>query len=598
MRRLPIGAEVCSDGVHFRVWAPRVRSVEVAVEGSATRKLSPEESGYHSGLLAGCRPGIQYRFLLDGRGPFPDPASRFQPDGPHGPSQVVDPAAFAWTDASWRGLAPTNQVLYELHVGTFTPEGTWEAAWAELPRLKDLGVTAIEVLPVADFPGRFGWGYDGVNLFAPTRLYGGPDDFRRFVDRAHAVGLGVLLDVVYNHFGPDGNYLKEFSEHYFTDRHPCEWGEAINLDGPGSAPVREFFVSNAASWISEYHLDGLRFDATQAMQDSSAEHVLAAIQRRVREVAGSRRLLLVAENEPQDPTLARPTERGGKGLDGIWNDDFHHASRVALTGFREAYFTDYLGSPQELISAVKWGFLYQGQRFSWQKKPRGGAALDLPSTAFVNFLENHDQVANSGHGRRLWQLSAPGPYRAVTALLLLGPATPMLFQGQEYGSSKPFLYFADHQPPLGPLVTKGRREFLAQMPSLAKTDTPDPTDPSSFERSKLDPDDRRPEVVKLHRDLLALRREIDRDRLHGAVLGPEAFALRWMGPGAEQLLLVNLGADLRLVHASEPLLAPPDHQAWSIAWSSEDPEYGGRGIAPLYRDGDLHLPGGSALLLR
>jgi maltooligosyltrehalose trehalohydrolase len=322
-------------------------------------------------------------------------------------------------------------------------------------------------MPVADFPGRFGWGYDGVNFFAPTRLYGAPDDFRRFVDRAHALGLGVILDVVYNHFGPDGNYLAQFSEHYFTDRYACDWGAALNFDGPVANPVREFFVANAEHWIMEYHLDGLRFDATQAMHDHSEEHVLAAVQRRVREAAGSRSLFLVAENEDQLSELVRPPEQGGMGLDGVWNDDFHHSARVALTGNREAYYSDFHGTAQELLSAFRWGYLFQGQRHSYAKRPRGTSALDLPGRAFVNFLENHDQVANSGDGLRLHSIAPAGLHRALTALLLLAPGTPMLFQGQETGSTRPFLYFADHVQPLAGLVAKGRKKFLAQFASLA-----------------------------------------------------------------------------------------------------------------------------------
>ena len=322
-----------------------------------------------------------------------------------------------------------------MHIGTFTPEGTWEAALRELPGLAELGITLLEVMPVADFSGEFGWGYDGVNQFAPTRLYGQPDDFRRFVDRAHALGMGVLLDVVYNHFGPDGNYLQQFAEEYFTDRYANEWGEAINFDWPGSASVREFFLTNAVCWIEEYHLDGLRLDATQQIFDAGQSHILAELGQRVRSAAGKRSVYLVAENEPQETRLVRPLEQGGHGLDSLWNDDFHHSALVALKGHSEAYYSDYLGRPQEFISAAKWGYLYQGQRYSWQKKRRGAPGLDLAPANFVTFLENHDQVANSGRGLRVRQLTSPGRYRAMTALLLLGPGTPMLFQGQEFGSA-------------------------------------------------------------------------------------------------------------------------------------------------------------------
>ncbi len=610
VRRLPIGAELHDGGVHFRVWAPEVRAVEVVFESSPDAPLAPEDGGYHSGFVPGLEPGAAYRFRLDGRGPFPDPASRFQPDGPHGPSQVVDPSLFPWSDRDWSGLRASGQVLYELHLGTFTPEGTWEAAARELPRLRRIGVTAVELMPVADFPGRFGWGYDGVNLFAPCRLYGSPDDFRRFVDRAHEIGLGVILDVVYNHFGPDGNYLAQFSPRYFNERHACDWGAAINFDGPDSAPVREFFLSNAEGWIREFHLDGLRFDAVHAIVDGSSEHLLTALQRRVRDAAAPRALFLVAENDAQQAEFARPPERGGSGLDAVWNDDFHHSARVALTGKREGYFGDFHGTPQELISAVRWGYLFQGQRHAFSKKARGSAALDLPGRAFVSFLENHDQVANSGRGLRLPSLAPPGLHRALSALLLLAPGTPMLFQGQEYGSTTPFLYFADHEPSLGRKVSEGRKKFLAQFASLAGPEAQaalaEPGDPGTFRRCVLDPAERErhPETLRLHHDLLELRRTDPvfraqrADRLFGAVLSPQAFLLRFLDSDAgDRLLLLNLGADLELRELVEPLLAPPRAGPWTLRWSSEHPDYGGSGVvAPFGPDG-LQLPGRCSMVL-
>ncbi|HSF42920.1 MAG TPA: alpha-amylase family glycosyl hydrolase, partial [Thermoanaerobaculia bacterium] len=315
-------------GVHFRVWAPRRRKVEVVFEGGPGLELSAEGGGYFSGLAPEAGAGALYRYRLDDGDAFPDPASRFQPQGPHGPSQVIDPSTFAWTDRGWPGITREGQVLYEMHVGTFTPEGTWEAASRELPELAELGITVLELMPVAEFPGEFGWGYDGVDLFAPYHLYGEPDDFRRFVDRAHAAGLGVILDVVYNHLGPDGNYLKQFSEGYFTDRYKNDWGEAINFDGEGSGAVREFFLANAGYWIAELHLDGLRLDATQDVKDASKDHILAAIARRAREAAGERPIYLVAENEPQETRLVRPPEEGGYGIDALWNDDYHHSAMV------------------------------------------------------------------------------------------------------------------------------------------------------------------------------------------------------------------------------------------------------------------------------
>ncbi len=612
-RALPIGAEVQGDCVHFRVWAPARRQVSVVLlrpGGKEEHPLHAETGGYFSGFVAGSREGDRYWYRLDGELLRPDPASRYQPEGPNGPSQVVDPSRFAWTDSAWRGLSLPGQILYELHVGTFTPAGTWEAAARELPALAHLGITAVEVLPVAEFPGRFGWGYDGVDLYAPSRLYGTPDDMRRFVDRAHALGLGVLLDVVYNHLGPDGNYLRDFAPAYFTNRYTTEWGEPIGYDGEGAGPVRELFVENAGYWIRELHLDGLRLDATQVMFDSSPEHVLCAITRRVREAAGGRGTLVVAENEPQHVKLVKPCREGGYGLDAVWNDDFHHSALAAATGRREAYYSDTRGTPQELVSCAKRGFLYQGQRYDWQGKRRGTPTAGLPPRTFIAYLENHDQVANSARGLHLHRLTSPGRHRALTALLLLGPWTPMLFHGQDFSASAPFLYFADHGPQLAPLVRSGRAEFLRQFPSIAAEDMRDrlhdPGAPITFERCKLDPEERlrNREAVALHRDLLQLRREDPTIALQGelgidgAVLGPEAFCLRLFGrAGDDRLLLVDLGPDLHLRFVPEPLIAPPEERSWALLWSSEDPRYGGLGTPAVEDDAGIHLPAHSSVLL-
>jgi maltooligosyltrehalose trehalohydrolase len=614
-RPLPIGAACLSDGgVLFRVWAPRRQRVTVVLEHEGDRRVFPlvaEGNGYFSALSFEARPGTLYRFRLDeGDALHPDPASRFQPQGPSGPSQVVDPMAFAWTDAGWAGASLRGQVFYEMHIGTFTAERTWAAAARELAELADLGVTCLEMMPIADFAGQFGWGYDGVDLFAPTHLYGEPDDLRRFVDQAHRHGLAVILDVVYNHLGPAGNYLKHFSADYFTDRHATDWGEAINFDGPESEPVREFFLANARAWIEEFHFDGLRLDATQSIFDESPEHIVAALAREVRVAARGRATIMVAENEPQHSHLVRPAAEGGYGLDALWNDDLHHSALVALTGKREAYYTDYTGSPQELVSAAKWGFRYLGQRSKCQRERRGTPAIDLPPACFVGFIENHDQVANTAHGWRLHRLTSPGRYRAMTAYLLLGPGTPMLFQGQEFASSAPFLYFADHRGELGAKVREGRAAFLAQFPSIATPEMmatlPDPTSLDTFEQCTLNFDERRlhQSIYRMHRDLLRLRRRdpvmsAQRPRgVDGAVLGPEAFVLRFFGEsGADRLLVVNLGADLAINPAPEPLLASPADALWRIRWSSDDVRYGGAGIAPVETRQNWHIPGHAAVLL-
>jgi maltooligosyltrehalose trehalohydrolase len=609
---LPVGAELDPDGgVQFRVWAPRAERVEVET-GDERISLGSEPGGYHSGRVPGIGAGARYAFRLDGRGPYPDPASRFQPDGPHGTSEVIDPDDFSWTDTGWPGLPREGQVVYEMHIGTFTTAGTWDAAGQELPELARAGITVVEIMPIADFSGDFGWGYDGVDLFAPTRLYGRPDDFRAFVDRAHSVGIGVILDVVYNHLGPDGNYLGQFSEDYVSTRHRTDWGAAINFDGESSEAVREYFIANAGYWIDEFHLDGLRLDATQDMQDDSPEHVLTAIAQRARTRAGRRSVLLVAENEPQDVRLIRPVAAGGHDLDALWNDDFHHTAMVALTGRAEAYYSDHAGTPQELVSAIKRGFLYQGQRYAWQEKRRGRPTGDVAPMSFVNFIQNHDQVANSLAGLRCHQLTSPGRYRAMTTLLLLGPATPMLFQGQEFAASSPFLFFADLSPELAKLVRAGRAEFLAQFPSLAGPEAqaavPDPADRLTFERSRLDLGERERHAAAyaLHIDLLRLRREDPVFRtqgaggVDGAVIGPEAFVLRFFGVGVEpddRLLCVNLGRDLHLPTIAEPLVAPLEGTRWRVVWSSEAVRYGGGGAPILDPAHGWLLPGHAAVVL-
>jgi maltooligosyltrehalose trehalohydrolase len=610
---IPLGAEVEHDGVRFTVWAPVVQHVVVVIESSipGEHALDRGPDGYWTGFVDGIKAGARYRFRLDGDGPFPDPCSRFQPDGPHGPSLVVDPGAFAWTDGDWRGIELRGQVLYELHVGTFTPEGTFEALARELPRLRDLGVTAIEVMPVAEFPGEHNWGYDGVSLYAPFHGYGDEDALRRLVDAAHAAGVAVILDVVYNHVGPDGNYLPRFSPSYFTDRYSNDWGAALNFDGPDAGPVRAYFVRNAAYWIAEYHLDGLRLDATQSIHDSTRPHVLAEIATAARAAAGRRSIILVAENEPQDVVCLLPQSAGGYGLDGMWNDDFHHSVRVALTGRRDGYFHDYLGNAQELVAAAKHGFLYQGQYYAWQEKPRGTSTLDQPAWSMIVFTQNHDQVANTLDGRRLDRLAAPARLRAAIALTLLGPQTPMLFMGEEFGASAPFAFFADPCAELQGSMRAGRRAFLRQFAHYATADAqaavPDPCTASAFFRSKLDhaERERHPHVYALYRDLLHLRRSDPviaaqrRDRLDGAVLAAHAFVLRFFDPvHGDRLLTVNLGADLELVSAPEPLLAPPTGMRWIMVWSSEHLRYGGLGALDPCGAAGWRLPSDSATLLR
>jgi len=620
-RRYPIGAEVVGENrTIFRLWAPKAREVDLVLERPPNSErtfhsLNPELGGYFS-VAVNVGAGTRYWFRVNGGEKlYPDPASRFQPDGPHGPSSIVDARQFHWTDSQWPGSAVAGlkgQVIYEMHIGTFTKEGTWRAAAEQLPELARIGITIVEMMPVADFPGKFGWGYDGVNLFAPSHLYGTPDDLRAFIDRAHSLGVAVILDVVYNHFGPDGNYLAAFSDDYLIRDKENEWGNAINFDGPHSEPVREFFITNGRYWIEEFHFDGFRFDATHAIRDRSTEYIIGAVGHAAREAAGSRSIILVAENDLQEAKMARSRGQGGDDLDGLWNDDFHHSSVVALTGRNEAYYSDYLGAPQEFISSAKHGFLYQGQARSWRKALRGTPTFGIAPEVFVCFTENHDQIANTGLGERLRFQTSPARYRAMTALLLLGPWTPLLFQGEEFGASSPFLFFAD----IGDAsarngIHKGRAEWLAPFLSLTEEEAlrilPAPDDPRVFRRSKLDFAEREKnhELYDLHIDLLRLRREDSRFRqqssggVDGAVLGPTSFVLRYFScEQDDRLLLVNLGKSQVLEPASEPLLAPPPGAKWETLWTSDSPRYGGVGAIAIANEEQWVLPVESTVAFR
>lgn len=609
--RAVLGAVARDGRTAFRVHAPAARELAVVLEGKGRDvPMSREDDGYWAAEIDGVGPGALYRYRIDGQA-FPDPCSRFQPQGVHGPSQVVDPGAYAWRDAQWKGVTMPGQVMYELHVGAFTPQGTFDAAIARLPLLREVGVTVIEVMPIAEFPGRWNWGYDGAALFAPYHGYGDYDAFKRFVDAAHAIGMAVILDVVYNHLGPDGCYLPAFNPHVFSDRPPSEWGQALDFDSPKGHALRDLVIRNAAYWVGEFHLDGLRLDATQAILDDSPRHVVAELTAAARAAAAPRRIIVVGENEPQDTRALARVEDGGWGLDALWNDDFHHSARVALTRRPHAYMEGYRGAPQEFISAVKRGFLYQGQYYAWQKQRRGGVVTDEPAAAFVTFLENHDQSANALYGPRVVALASAARVRTLTALLLLAPQTPLLFMGQEFGSTRPFVFFADHVPDLAEKVHAGRREFLAQFKSYATPESQarvdDPADERTFAQCKLDWDERERHaaLLALHTDLLALRRDDetlaaqDRRAIDGAVIGPDAFVLRWFDAAhGDRLLLVNLGLDVVLDSVAEPLLAPPTGEEWTLTWSSEAPRYGGTGALGPTAGKGWCIGGESAVLCR
>lgn len=612
-RRYPIGAEIIPKrGVHFRLWAHSHSKVNLILENPKKRKslaMKQEKNGYFSLLVPEAKEGSLYRFQLgNSEQLLADPASRFQPTGPFGSSAVVNPK-YPWTDKEWAGAGLEGSVMYEMHIGTFTPEGTFRAAMKHLDELASLGINVIELMPLNEFPGHFGWGYDGVNLYAPKHTYGTPNDVKAFINKAHNLGIGVVLDVVYNHFGPDGNQVIQFSPDYLTDKFHTDWGKAINYDNDS---VREFFLTNGKYWIEEFHFDGLRVDAIWCIYCSRNPSFLAELSRTVKNAGGKRKTILVGEDESQQVRHLKSVEDGGTGFDALWNDDFHHTAFVALTGKREAYYTDYLGSPQEFISAIKYGFLYQGQYYLWQSKNRGTPNLNLPRASMVIFLENHDQIANSGSGRRLIERCDFGEYKSLTCLLLLGPNTPLLFQGQEFGSTKPFFYFADHSEDLNALIAKGRREALAQFPRLSTKEAmkalKDPGDPSTFTSCKLDfhEKDENKEIFILYRDLLKLRKDDPvfsqmqkkRIKIDGAVLGANIFLLRYFGEDlGDRLLVVNLGIDHYFIPAPEPLLVAGEDAEWSVLWSSESVIYGGEGT-PSIKMPKWKILGHSAIVLK
>lgn len=609
-----LGAHLGEDNCSFRVWAPHAQRAQVLIQEAQLQPrryaLTKTGDGYFVGTVPDIQAGTLYRYSLENQAPWPDPCTRFQPSGPHGPSMVVDPHAHRWRDNDWRGITLNGQVLYELHVGCFTGAGTFAAATDKLPHLKSLGITTIELMPIVEFAGRRNWGYDGVCLFAPSHHYGEYAALQRFVDCAHQMGLGVILDVVYNHLGPDGNYLPQYSPFYFSKRHVTEWGIGFNFDGEHAQEVRDFIISNVCEWLTAFHLDGFRLDATQSIFDDSSQHIMAELTQRAHAAAWPRSILIIAENEPQHASQLLPTDRHGMGLDAMWNDDFHHSARVAATGKRHAYYHDYGGTAQEFVSTAKRGFLYQGQYYPWQRQCRG-QPMQAPHAACIIFLENHDQVANSLSGARLHQLTSPGRHRCLTALLLLAPQTPLLFMGQEFQCSRPFLYFADHAAPLTDKVFAGRKEFLRQFRGIdtdaAQNALPDPAADTTFEHSHLDWSelDSHDTALRLHRDLLMLRRTdpvINAQAQHGldgAALGANAFLLRWFDDlQGDRLLLINLGVEIPLQPMPEPLLASPLHSQWSLLWSSDDIRYGGGGIENPCTETGWFLPGESAVLFK
>ncbi len=580
------GADVVENGVSYRTWCEH-HTVEALIVDSAGEvlravPLQPEGDGYFSGIDHAGRVGDLYRYRFNHDKDWPDPASRFQPFGVHGAATVIDPNIFDWTDNAFVRPRFDDLIIYELHVGTFTEAGTFRGAMEKLDHLVQLGVNAIELMPVADFPGARNWGYDGVLLYAPARVYGTPDDLRALVDAAHAHGLAVILDVVYNHLGPDGNYVGVYHHGYFNTAHKTPWGDAFDLE---CAPVRQFFAENAPYWMREFHIDGFRLDATHEIYDPSPRHLLAEITAEVHELGG----FVIAEDDRNDPQLLTPETAGGLGFDGAWADDFHHVIRVILTAEREAYYRNFRGTLAEIAQTLTHGWLYRGQETLISGEPRGGDPAPLHPRQFIYCISNHDQVGNRAFGERLSASVPPAAYRAASALLCLVPETPMLFMGQEWAASTPFLYFTDHSDELGRAVTRGRRHefrhFAAFADSADRERIPDPQAEATFNASKLRWDEvrsnRAAQVLQLYRELLELRRTHPafRNRARDNWLVTQAdqiIAILFGKPGEYELaVLVDLVGGHTMPNLDDVRLAPGGGRDWRPIWSSNEVRFGG-----------------------
>ncbi|ABF39246.1 maltooligosyl trehalose hydrolase [Candidatus Koribacter versatilis Ellin345] len=566
--QLQYGASLRDGRVHFRVWAPNAKSLSIRlIQGSSQndQPMQRDDRGEWT-LEADAHAGDRYFCVINGEQAVPDPVSRFQPEGVHGPTEIVDPSQFQWSDENWEGVDYDDYVIYELHVGTFTPEGTLDAAIEKLPYLKALGITVVELMPVNAFPGKHNWGYDGVGLYAVQESYGGPEALRRFVDAAHAHGLAVILDVVYNHLGNEGNYLRMFGP-YFTDHHKTPWGEAINYDTtPGCEHVRRFVIDNALYWIREYHLDGLRLDAVQTIKDDSSKHVLQELQENVQTLAAElgRKVCVIAETDENISKYVRPFG-SGYGLQGFWSDDFHHAIHAYFTGERQGYYQDF-GDPEQIVTAIRDGYAFQGQPFKfWKGTKRGELPVNVQLPRNVICTQNHDQVGNRAKGERLTTLVPRGARYVSAALLLLAPHTPLLFMGQEYDEEHPFQFFTDYgDPVLQNAVSEGRRK---EFEDFDFREVPDPQDPETFNRSRLDWSkavDTNP-MLRWYRELLRLRKRYVTSGERTAYATYQDGVITMMAPGDTP--------DLILFATLEPgRQLPAEEDGWNLTlkYKSED----------------------------
>lgn len=604
---MPFGPQRLTDGrIRFRLWAPEQRAPKLQLSDGATEYVLPMQAcgeGWFDVLTERARTGQHYRFRLDDGLAVPDPASRFQPQDVHGPSELIDPATYYWEHGQWRGRSWKDAAIYELHVGSFSPEGTYQGVIDRLDDLAELGVTALELMPLADFPGRRNWGYDGVLPFAPDSSYGRPEDLKRLIDAAHGRGLMMLLDVVYNHLGPEGNYLGAYAPSFFTVRHKTPWGDAINFDDDDSTVVRAYFIHNALYWLEEYCFDGLRLDAVHAIRDDSQPHILEALAEAVHGRFGSaREVHLILENEAnQARFLVRDSAGRPRFHTAQWNDDFHHAAHVLITGETAGYYRDFAEQPlHQLARCLTEGFAYQNDSSGFRDgKRRGEPSAHLPPTAFVNFLQNHDQIGNRAMGERLTQLAPASRVQALTEILLLAPSPPLIFMGQEWGSRRPFLFFCDFSGELEAAVREGRRKEFAIFPEFvdenARVRIPDPTSEKTFVDSRLDWAERDAaeglQWLALHRQLLALRARHVAPLLDRAI-PPQATArvdgsllrVKWRYPRAVTLLLAaNLGdspvslpegvAEEAVIYRSAAMGVVTDQlPPWSVVWWQADAE--------------------------
>lgn len=578
---MPHGAEIAQDGrVRFRLWAPGCARVELVIEEGPTLALVPGEGGWHELTTDAAHAGTLYRYRVNDGLLVPDPASRFQPRDVHGPSEVIDPAAFTWDD-DFAGRPWHEAVIYELHVGSFTPDGTFAAAIERLDHLARLGVTAIEIMPVADFPGRRNWGYDGVLPYAPDSAYGRPEDLKRLVVEAHRRGLMVLLDVVYNHFGPDGNYLPVYAPSFFTDRHKTPWGAGINYDGADSRPVRDFAIGNALYWLEEFNLDGLRLDAVHAIMDDSPTHLLDELAAAVRTMRGDRPTHLVLENEENAAhRLVRDEAGRPRTYTAQWNDDVHHVLHVAVTGEDEGYYKEYAGRTDLLARALAEGFAFQGEVMTYRGETRGEPSGALPPGAFVAFTQNHDQVGNRAFGDRLGASVPEARLRALAAVTLLLPQAPMIFMGEEWNARTPFPFFCDFSGDLADAVREGRRDefkrFAAFQDPAQRDRIPDPLADATFASAKLDWAASDNDHLRLTTELLDLRRRFVLPLLpHIArggtseVLGEGAVRVTWDAGDAGTLSLACNLSDhpLALPTLDGEVFHAEGEGAWSVRWA-------------------------------